>query len=324
MAVLLVTMASCGRDDQPFNTLTMNFDPQAVAFSPDGKIVAVAGGDPVGAVGLWNLATGRQIADRTLPGSYNVTLPIAFEVDAVAFSPDGKTLVTGADDGAVTLWGPTTGRMRAIGTFAAAATDGAPVSAVAFSPDGKTLAMGNQDATTVWDVATRRQVARFPLAAYSLAFSADGKTLALVGDGDVVLCDLATRRVTATLQMGYVNWVSVVAFSPDGKTIATTSSDGMTTLWDVPARHLTAILSPAQPAKSAGAALVTFRPGGKAFVSGSDGTLTLWDVAKRRATATLMSTRSSPWIAMAISPDQRTAAAMSQDQLSVGLWRLSS
>jgi WD40 repeat protein len=328
VAALLVTMASCSRDDQPFNTLTMNFDPQAVAFSPDGKILAVAGGDPVGEVALWNVAAGRQIADRTLPGSFEPTGPRAFEVDAVAFSPDGKTLVTGADDGAVTLWGPATGRMRAIGTLAAATLSGTPVSALAFSPDGKTLVMGNSDATTVWDVGARRQVARFPVAAYSLAFSADGKTLALVGDGDVVLCDLATRKVTATLTTGYENWVSAAAFSPDGKTLATSSYDGTTTLWDVPARHLSATLSPAQAGLAAhtlgNPALVAFRPGGKAFVSGRSGTLTLWDVAKRRATATLVSTRSSLWwTAMAISPDERTVAAVTAAQWSVGLWKLS-
>jgi WD40 repeat protein len=319
MAVLLVAMASCGRDDQSANMLAVNFSTQAVAFSPDGKILAVTGGDPVGEVALWNIAAGRQIAVRMVPGP--------FEVDAVAFSPDGKTLATGADDGAVTLWGPVTGRVRAIGTFAAGTPSGTPVGTLAFSPDGKMLVMGNADATTVWDVATRRQVARFPLAAYSLAFSADGKTLALVGDGDVELCDLDTHQVTATLTTGYEGWVSAVAFSPDGKTLATSSYDGMTTLWDIPARHLTATLSPVQAdlyAKNQGnPALVAFRPGGKSFVSGSDGTLTLWDVAKRRATATLVSTRSARWTAMAISPDGKTVAAVPEDGYGVGLWRLS-
>ena len=65
----------------------------SVAFSPDGNMIACGSGD--GAVHLWDVHTGEQIA--TLAGHLE-------RVWSVAFSPDGKTLASGSDDGTVLLW----------------------------------------------------------------------------------------------------------------------------------------------------------------------------------------------------------------------------
>ena len=125
----------------------------AVAFSPDGKLLATGNGD--GYVRLWNPAT-EQAIGAPLPADPQDG------VGAVAFSPDGKLLATAGGDGYVRLWNPAT-RQAAGAPLLADSQDG--VSAVAFSPDGKLLATAGGDGyVRLWNPATR-QAAGAPLRA---------------------------------------------------------------------------------------------------------------------------------------------------------------
>ena len=161
-----------------------NLGVNAVAFSPDGKLLAVAQAN--GYVRLWNPVTGQPVGAPLLAS----TSPQSY-VAGVAFSPDGKLLASAGGDGTVQLWNLATG--QAVGTPLPAATSGG-VNAVAFSPDGTLLAAAYADGyVRLWNLATGQAVGTpLPAGAGSggsvsgVAFSPDGKPLATADtDGTV-------------------------------------------------------------------------------------------------------------------------------------------
>jgi WD40 repeat protein len=185
-------------------------------------------------VQLWNPATGQ--ATGQLVGSIDQV-----DVNAVAFSPDGKLLASAYDDGTVYLLNPATG--LAAGPPVHADTAGPfGMYEVAFSPDGTLLATADNDGTVkLWNTATRRADGP-PIPAdpgggvNAVAFSPDGTLLASSDeDGTVRLWYPATGEpIGIPLSAGAAFEPGAgVAFSPDGKLLASINTDGTIKLWDV-------------------------------------------------------------------------------------------
>jgi WD40 repeat protein len=241
-----------------------------VAFSPDGKILAV--GSPDGAR-LWDIATGHQIGKPLDTG-----LPDSDLTSSIAFSPDGKALAVAGPDGAW-LWNTVSGHQKD------ESFQLTPVNSVAFSPDGKMLATGGPSGARLWNIVTGSQVGKpFDTSdqqVNSVAFSPDGKMLATGGlDGMARLWNvIAGQQVSVPLAIGDSDLIDAVAFSPDGKMLATGGTDGMARLLSVAMATFRQLGSPAAGDRSQ-ITWIGFSPADKALLSSDEnGTVHLWDAA---------------------------------------------
>ena len=244
-----------------------------LAFTGNGKTLDVAG---PGAIGTWNLANQARIDAHRLGGA-----PAG---GAVAFSPDGKIVATGGEDGTIRLWSAATS--QEIG--APMSSDLQPVDAVAFSPDGATVAAASTDGTVqLWDVATEQEAGATMVASSAavkaLIFSPDGTVLATGdADGNVRLWTVATQTPAGAV-MATGTALAALTFNAGGTTLATADSDGSTELWQVATQHQTG--PPLTAPGSGGVSAVAFSPaagqagaGGLATGNG-DGTVRLWNPA---------------------------------------------
>jgi WD40 repeat protein len=226
------------------------------------------------------------------------------DVDSVAFSPDGRTALSGSRDNTIKLWDVASG--RELRTFTG---HSGPVNSVAFSPDGRTILSGSRDRTLgLWDAVSGHHIRTFTGhmdQVSSVAFSPDGHT-ALSGswDNTIKLWDIDSGRVLRTFQ-GHSAAVYSVAFSPDGRTALSGSRDSSIKLWDVTnGRELRTLTGHSGWVNS-----VAFSPDGRLALSGSeDGTLKLWDVMSGRELKTFKAYSSATSItSVAFSPDGRLA-----------------
>jgi WD40 repeat protein len=294
----------------------------AAAFSPDGHTLAITGDldGSRGTVQLWD------VTNRTAP-TRTATISDQQGVTAVAFSPDGHTLAAATGDlnaggGTVQLWDVTN---RTAPTRTATISDQQGVTAVAFSPDGHTLAAATDDLTGDFNDDPKGDPDGDLSGDPSGDLTGDPNSdLDLdAGRGTVQLWDVSNRSApTRTAIISDQQGVTAVAFSPDGGTLAITTSIGISSgdtrgavqLWDVTRR--TAPARTASIPDSQGVTAVAFSPDGRtlAMTTNPDsiggGTVQLWDVATRTApTRTATMPDSQGLTAMAFSPDGNTLAA---------------
>lgn len=304
---------------------------QAIAYSPDGAMVAV--GDQSSSIRVFDPRTGEV---RALLRGHTE------RVNGLAFNPAGDRLVSTSVDQTTRLWDLATGKSQAI------AAAGARVYSVIWSPDGQTIATqhdsfvrllsltgklkGELPAPTagsrfnpdgsaivtwqrgfassmeivVWDTTTGAARFRVPFGkggSSAAAFSPDGKTIAWVQGETVSLADPKTGVVRATF-LATGAFGGTFSWSPDGKRLAIGGASDGAQLWDPVARTRVAVLD------KVSRETFTWSPDG-AFLAASKGTgVEVYDAATGQSRATLQGNKDRVW-PLVWSPDGKTLAGAS-------------
>jgi WD40 repeat protein len=287
-------------------------------FSPDGKSIVTASQDKTAII--WDASSGKP--DIHLRGHTET-------VAQAVFSADGNAVLTFSNhqaDATARIFDARTGAQRAV-----LRGHGKWLMGAVFSPDGKQVLTAAADETArIWNVDDGKEVARLEghkVNVQSAEFSPDGSTLLTASsDGTAAIWKRADPRNPIVLKdvdpkglaLGSSNHVYRATFSPDGKLIATASTDGVARIWDVSGRLIRLLKGHQSWVED-----VSFSPDGKLLVSASkDQTARIWDLATGDLVTTLRGHRRE-LVSATFSKDKQWILTSANDQ-TFRMWRWTS
>jgi WD40 repeat protein len=279
---------------------------RSLAFSHDGRLLAIAGEDRLIAV----RDRGRRSTLHTFRGH-------SAPVWSLAFSPDDRLLAAASLDNTVSLWDVASGRLTMT-----LKGHGGPVMAVAFSPDGQSVASGAaDDMVLLWRVAGRDSDA--PLAGHTdgvrtIALSPDSSTVATSGrDGRILFWSTATGERLAAIgpdspsnAEGLLGGVEATVYSNDGRWLISAGRNAVLRLWDARTHAFVSDLRGDRENRTRIDSLAVPREGPFVASGRADGRVTLWDLARLVPLATYKA-GAEEIFSLSFSPDGRTLASTS-------------
>ncbi|MGB3716160.1 MAG: TIR domain-containing protein [Candidatus Promineifilaceae bacterium] len=299
-----------------------------LTFSPDGHWLASSGTTPAdgwqGTITLWNMETRQPVGEPRI--AHDISL------SGLTFHPDGEILASYGSDDLIALWDAQTGSLIGQPLHMDTGFGGH----LAFNPDGSKLALSNgEESIILWDLSARQATSATITSELGVggpfAFSPDGKILASIGKGDersednvLTLWDMESGEHIGQPLLGNTWAMTELAFSSDGRTIATGSADGTIVLWDLKLAHP---LSEPLEGRQASALGIAFSPDRRLLASGgSDSMVTMWDLGTGQQVDQYQVSETGGGVtSVAFSPDGQTLVAGTFDWgNNVSLWDVQS
>ena len=278
------------------NTRTLQEWSRSVAYSPDGRKIAIAQGSDLL---LLNPNTG--VLQQTFSGHTNSLI-------SLVFSSDSNTLVSSSWDGTIRFWNVGTSSLRLTieGHF--------NFGGIALAPNGNLIATASERNVFLWNTRDGRfnKVFTGERGLRDLIYSPDGQTLAIATTGrQIQLWNARTGRVRRTLSWEGNNSADLIAFSPNSKTLASAASwDRTIRVWNANNGRLQRTLTGPEGINS-----LVFSPNSKTLASASwDRTIRVWNLQTGQLQRTLEGHRNSIR-ALAFSPNGNTLVSGGRDEI---------
>ena len=327
----------------------------SVVYSTDGKRIASASED--GTTRLWDAVTGKALltltghssgvlsiafspnGNKIYTSSRDATVKISDvsptagsdwlnleghmdRVYSMAYRPDGKQLATLSFDGTAKVWDAVTGKeVRTIKLPDLLGMENPPAGGISYSPDGDRLAISDDRVVRIMDAASGAEVLSLAPAdstTMDAKFSPDGTHLAVASINGTIRIYAGDTGILTLEFLATPAGIQRIAYSPDGKRIASANQDGAN-VWDVTTgKKLLTYNGHGAGIRSSG---IAFSPDGKWIAtSGNDATIKVWDSETGADLFTLIG-HTGPTFGVAFSPDGQFLASSSVDR-TVKVWRL--